>query len=197
MTLDSGWPATRANPPPALSQPRLRPRFAWHIPIDPDEVVRRVELRLGQEGTPCRGYIAAQQRVVDLRVLEADKHLWSPALGLQIEEDPEVEGGSIVQGLIGPEPAGWTAIAFCYVSIIAGLLFTLTLGVVQKFLGDYAWSFWIAGALMLSMVGVWWVARAGQKLAAPQTLVLRHFLEEVLQVDESQRLRTDADPYRE
>ena len=47
------------------------------------------------------------------------------------------------------------------------------------------------------LVGVWWVARAGQKLAAPQTLVLRHFLEEVLQVDESQRLRTDADPYRE
>ena len=103
----------------------------------------------------------------------------------------------MVHALIDPEPALWTAIAFCYVASITGLMFTLTLGFVQKFLDQYAWAFWVAGALLVGMIAVWFVARAGQKLAAPQTTELRHFLEGALELDESQRLRTDVDPYRE
>lgn len=168
-----------------------------HLQFEPDEVVQRIQRRLAAADAPCRGFVAEKQRVIDLRVLETDKHLWSPALGLQIEADEERGEGSVVHALIGPEPAVWTGIAFCYVALITGQLFTLTLGCVQKFLGQYAWAFWISGALLLAMIGVWFVARAGQKLAAPQTVVLRHFLEDVLELDSSQRARTDADPYHE
>lgn len=140
--------------------------------------------------------VADVQRVIDLRLPPEEKHLWSPALGLQIEANKEGEG-SVVHALIGPEPAVWTAIAFCYVALITGLLFTVTFGAVQNFLGQSPWAFWIAGALLLAMVGVWWVARAGKALAAPQTIVLRHFLEDALDLDPSERARTDSDPYHE
>lgn len=180
-----------------MSQPRLRPRFELHLQHEPDEIVQRIQRRLAAPDAPCRGFVAEKQRVIDLRVPEQDKHLWSPALGLQIEADPKQDQASVVHALIGPEPAVWTAIAFSYVALITGLLFTVTLGFVQKFLDQYAWSFWIAGGLLTAMVVVWFVARAGQRLAAPQTTVLRHFLEDVLELDESQRLRTDLDPYHE
>jgi len=159
--------------------------------------VQRIQRRLAASDAPCRGFVAEKQRVIDLRVSEQGKHLWSPALGLQIEADRERGDGSVVHALIGPEPGVRTAIAFCYVASITGLLFSLTLGFVQKFLDQYAWSFWVAGALLVGMIAVWFVARAGQRLAAPQTTELRHFLEDALELDISQRMRNDVDPYHE
>jgi hypothetical protein len=79
--------------------------------------------------------------------------------------------------------------------LITGLLFTVTFGLVQNFLGQSPWAFWIAGVMLLAMLVVWWVAQAGKVLAAPQTIVLRHFLEDSLGLDRSQRELTDADPY--
>ncbi len=165
------------------------------LALEPDEVVQCIQARLALPDCPCHGFVADVQRVIDLRIPQKDKHLWSPALGLQIEADREQGHGSVVHALIGPEPAVWTAIAFCYVAMITGLLFTVTLGAVQNFLGQSPWAFWIAGALLLAMLGVWFVARAGKQLAAPQTVILRHFLEDALGLDRSQRELTDVDPY--
>lgn len=167
------------------------------LALEPVEVVRCIQARLALPDCPCRGFVAELQRVIDLRMPPEEKHLWSPALGLQIEADPEQEGGSVVHALIGPEPAVWTAIAFCYVALITGLLFTVTFGAVQNFLGQSPWAFWLAGFMLLAMLAVWWIARAGKVLAAPQTVVLRHFLEDALGLDRSQRELTDADPYHE
>jgi hypothetical protein len=165
------------------------------LALEPDEVVRCIQERLALPDCPCRGFVAEVQRVIDLRMPPEEKHLWSPALGLQIEANSEQGKGSVVHALIGPEPAVWTAIAFCYVALITGLLFTVTFGAVQNFLGQSPWAFWIAGAMLLAMLAVWWIARAGKQLAAPQTVVLRHFLEDALGLDRSQRELTDADPY--
>lgn len=166
-----------------------------HLALEPDEVVHCIKARLAQPDCPCRGFVADVQRVIDLRMPAEGKHLWSPALGLQIEADTEQGRGSVVHALIGPEPAVWTAIAFCYVALITGLLFTITFGAVQNFLDQSPWAFWVAGGLLLAMLAVWWIARVGKQLAAPQTIVLRHFLEDALGLDRSERELTDADPY--
>ena len=177
-----------------MSQHLLRPRFALRVPWDADAVVRRFQERLAHPDCPCRGMVADLQRVIDLRVRAADRHLWSPALGLQIEPAEDGEG-SMVHGLIGPEPGVWTGIAFAYVGMATGLLFLLTLGSVQWSLGHDAWAFWLALVLVVGVASVWLVARAGQRLAAPQTAQLRHFLEEVLDLPRQERALTDEDPY--
>ena len=177
-----------------MSQHLLRPRFEVRVPWDADAVVRRVQERLARPESPCWGMVAELQRVIDLRMKPEEKHLWSPALGLQIEPDEE-SGGAVVHGLIGPEPAVWTGIAFAYVGLFTGLAFLLTLGAVQWSLGYTMWAFWLAGLLAIGVGGVWVVARTGRKLAAPQTAVLRHFIEEVLELPREERARTDEDPY--
>jgi hypothetical protein len=177
-----------------LSQHLLRPRFELHVRWDADAVVRRFQQRLALPDSPCRGMVADLQRVIDLRVRPEDKHLWSPALGLQIEPAEDGEG-AVVHGLIGPEPGVWTGIAFAYVGMATGVLFLLTLGTVQWSLDHQAWAFWLAGLLLFGIASVWLVARTGQRLAAPQTAQLRHFLEEVLELPREEQARTDADPY--
>lgn len=174
---------------------RLRPRFELRLPQDPDAIVRRVQERLGADDCPCRGMVADLQRVIDLRMPPEDKHLWSPALSLQIEPEPDGAEGSVVHGVIGPEPEVWTGIAFAYVGIGTGLLFLLTFGSVQLVLDHTPWAFWLAGLLAVAMASVWLVARTGKRLAAPQTVVLRHFLEDALELGPNERRHTDVDPY--
>lgn len=159
---------------------------------DPDAVVARLQAWLARPDCPCRGMVAAMQRVVDLRVRPEQRHLWSPALGLQIEED---EQGTVIHGLIGPEPGVWTCIAFSYVALATGLLFLLTFGFVQLSLGQTAWAFWLAAVLAALTATVWFVARAGQRLAAPQTAELRHVVEDALGLSAAEHARTDEDPY--
>lgn len=158
-------------------------------------MVRTLRDRLLEDNAPCVGMVAEVQRVIDLRVRPEDKHTWSPALSLQIEADPDQEGATLIRALIGPEPAVWTGIAFGYMALFTGVLFTVTFGVVQTSLGQPAWAFWIAGLLLLGFVGMWFFSRAGKQLAAPQTVVLRHFVEEALGLSAEEHARTDADPY--
>lgn len=145
---------------------------------------------------PCRGMVADLQRVIDLRVQPEERHLWSPALNLHVE--PAEDGdGSVVHGLIGPEPGVWTGIAFATVGIGTGLLFLLTFGTVQLSLGHSPWALWLAGILAIALLAVWAISRTGKRLAEPQTVVLRHFLEDALELDPDERRHTDADPYHD
>jgi hypothetical protein len=159
-----------------MSFPRLRPRFEMELPLTAAEAVARLRARLAEDGCPCRGMVADQQRHVDLRVHRAEQHLWSPALAMEIRD--REEGGSRVHALVGPNPSVWTMVAFSQLALITAALFLFTLGGVQLLLDRPPWALAAGGAALLLVAAVWLAARIGQRLAAPQTALLRRFLEE-------------------
>ena len=172
---------------------RLRPRFHLDLPFEGKEAIERLQVELDKPGCPCVGMVADLQLHFDLRMPKPERHLWSPALGGYFED--REEGGSTLHGLIGPNPSTWTAVAFSYLALFTGILFLLTLGGVQIFLENNPWGLYTAGFLAL-LVGVnWLIAQAGQKMAADQTALLRHFLEDIFQVGPEEHRRTDEDPY--
>lgn len=172
---------------------RLRPRFQLTLPFSGQDALGLLQKDLDRPGCPCVGMVADIQLHFDLRVPKEERHLWSPALSGYFED--QEEGGSVLHGLIGPNPSTWTAVTFSYLALFTGILFLLTLGGVQLFLENSPWALYLAGFLFL-LVGVnWLIAQAGQKMAADQTATLRHFLEDTFLVGSEEHDRTDEDPY--
>jgi len=157
------------------------------------EALRLLQARLDDPQCPCVGMVADLQLHYDLRIRQTERHLWSPALSGHFEDNDE--GGTVLFGLIGPNPSVWTAIAFSYLALGTGILFLLTLGGVQVFLGKNPWAFGASLALLVLMLVAWAIAQAGHKIAAPQTTILRHFLEDTFDLNAREHQRTDEDPY--
>ncbi|MBC8329643.1 MAG: hypothetical protein H8E31_12965 [Planctomycetes bacterium] len=152
----------------------LRPRFEFELPIAAAAAIARLREALAEPGCPCRGLVAELQGHVDLRVHRSEQHLWSPALTLEISERDD--GGALIRGLIGPNPAVWTLVAFSTLAFATAAMFLLTFGMVQLGLGESPWGLWLGAACLGMVLAVWAASRLGQRLAAPQTAVLRQFL---------------------
>ena len=145
---------------------------------------------------PCRGEIADRHGVVELRVLERDRHFWSPALSLTVADAADGQG-SVVHGVVGPNPEVWTMFALSYIAMFTLSSFAGTFGLVQWWLGERPWGLWAFAAVAVIVVLMVATSRVGQRLAAPQTAMLRHFVEEVLDAPEAERAVTELDPYHE
>jgi len=159
----------------------IRPRFRIEVSLTPDEIVERVSERLRRPDCPCAGAVADRHHVVELRVHERDRHFWSPTLGLTVVAAAG-RSGSVVHGLIGPSPSVWTLFALSYLAMSVLLLGVGIFGLIQGWLGLEPW-----GLLGVPVLAVVWasmvaVSRTGQRLAEPQTALLRQFLEEALAV---------------
>jgi len=70
-------------------------------------------------------------------------------------------------------------------------------GFVQWWLDLPPWGLYVAPVLVLGLALMYVSSRIGQGLAAPQTLMLRHFLEDALDLPDSEREVTVRDPYHE
>lgn len=159
---------------------RIRPRFRLELPLPPAAVVAAIVARLAEPGCPCWSMQSEQHRLIELRVLEEERHFWSPALSLTVSEDEE-GGGSVVDGLIGPNPNVWTLFAMLYMGLLTMILFAGILGLVQLALGEPLWGLWATGALLAALAGAYGLSQVGQRLAAPQTATLRRVLGEALE----------------
>ena len=175
---------------------RMRPRFRLSVPMTPAEVVARLEEQLNRPDCPCDGAVAANHQVVELRVLERDRHFWSPALSVTVAEDGDGRG-SVVHGLVGPGPNVWTLFAMTYMGLLTLLMFVGIFGLVQWSLGLHAWGLYGVPALILALVLMYGLSRIGQRLAAPQTFVLRDFLESAIGAPGIERSVTGRNPDRE
>lgn len=174
---------------------RLRPRFEIQLPIRGEQALNLLQQQLDLSNCPCVGEIMKVQQHFQLGIPKAERKFWSPVLSGHLEQPEDV--GSTLHGLIGPNPNLWTAVAFSYIAFGTGILFLLTLGGVQLFLGNSAWAFWVALALAFLMMVAWILSQVAQKLAAAQTAGLRHFLEATFQLDALEQQRTDQDPYHD
>ena len=88
--------------------------------------------------------------------------------------------GSVVHGLVGPNPNLWTLFAMTYMGLLTLLMFVGIFGLIQWSLDLYPWGLFVVPVLLVALGLMFGVSRIGQRLAAPQTAILRHFLEDVL-----------------
>jgi hypothetical protein len=161
-----------------MSLHQFRPRFRLQVPLQPKEVLDRLNQLIQDPQAPCTGHLADLQGHVDLQLPEKDRHTWSPTMGINVEER---DGGTLLRVLIGPNPGIWTAVMFSALGLITGIMFLLILGSVQLFLDKSAWAFTLVAIFTVLLIGVWMASRVGAKLAFPQTQQLRQILESVLQ----------------
>lgn len=170
----------------------MRPRFRQSVPIGPDRVIELLEQHLAQPDCPCRGAVAGNHRVVELNVLHRDRNFWSPSLSVTIGGD-EDGTGSVVHGLVGPNPNLWTLFAMTYMGLLTLLMFVGIFGLIQWWLDLYPWGLFIVPVLLVSIGLMFAMSRIGQRLAKPQTAMLRQFLEDVLSASPDERADFDDD----
>ncbi|MCF6342966.1 MAG: hypothetical protein L3J31_09205 [Bacteroidales bacterium] len=119
-----------------------------------------------------------------LKIPEDEQDYWSPELHVTVEG---VEGGSLVNGVVGPKPKIWTMFMFFYTGIIVIFIFGGALGVSQWMLGmnaPWLWSIPLAAFLWLV---VFLAAKFGQRQANRQMARLRNFLDLALEEAESKK----------
>lgn len=170
----------------------MRPRFRHSVPIGADQVIELLERHLAQPDCPCRGAVAGNHRVVELNVLQRDRNFWSPSLSVTVAD---VEDGqeSVVHGLVGPNPNLWTLFAMTYMGLLTMLMFVGIFGLIQWWLDLYPWGLFIVPVLLGAVVLMFGVSRVGQHLAAPQTAMLRKFLEDVLSAPSVERVESSGE----
>lgn len=173
----------------------FRPHFQFHSPLPVEEAAHHLDDLVKGEHPDYVGRMAREQRHAELRIPMADRHLWSPTLSVNLAASEEQTDGTQVTGLIAPHPNVWTAVMFCNLAFATGVLFLLTFGGVQLWLGHWPWAFVGAGVLLILLVVVYLISQAGQKLGAPQAVHLRHLLEAALAAPAEEIHRTDKDPY--
>ncbi|MCP3982152.1 MAG: hypothetical protein GY716_22830 [bacterium] len=157
---------------------RVRPRFRTAHSDAPEALLARIVDHVKQPACPCEYMASNPHRLVELRVPEAERHLWSPVLAVTISDG--TEGESVVDGLLGPSPSVWTFFAMLYTGLSTFILFALIFGTVQWSLNSRPWGLWVAVGLCVSLAAAYGSSLFGQRLAAPQTATLRRILDDAL-----------------
>ena len=169
---------------------QMRPRFCLPVSLGPDRVIERLEQRLAHPNCPCTGAVAGNHKVVELNALKRERHFWSPSLSVTVSAAKEGTG-SVVHGLVGPNANLWTLFAMTYMGLLTLLMFVGIFGLIQWSLDLDPWGLFVVPFLIVAMVMMFGVSRIGQRLAAPQTSMLREFLEDVLSAPEVEQADSD------
>jgi len=175
---------------------RVRPRFRVRVPFRGDEAVACIVARVERPDRPCRVMVSGRHGVVELRVNDGEQRSWSPVLAVTVSDADDGQG-SVVHGLVGPNPNLWTLFAMLYMGLWTGIMFAGVFGLVQWSLGESPWGLWVTGGLVAALAALYAASRFGQHLGAGQTAALRRVLEEALDLPVAERALTRRDPYHE
>lgn len=149
----------------------IRPRFKLRSPLSQDEIMDRLVNNTALDKT-VNTKLVLGQFFIDMPIQE--RHFWSPELKVTLEDDEynEYDGDTLIRVMVGPVYTVWVLFVFIYsflglLCLIGGMygLSNLTLGI------DSAWI-WCFPITFLLIVGVWVIAKSGQKAARDETLHL-------------------------
>ena len=149
----------------------IRPRFKLRSPLTHDQIMERLQVHTKLDKT-VNTKLELEQFFIKMPVSE--RHFWSPELKVTLEEDEfdEYNGDTLIRVMVGPEFTVWVLFVFIYsflglLCLIGGMygLSNLTLGI------NSAWI-WCFPITLLLILGVWVIAKSGQKAARDETLHL-------------------------
>jgi len=154
---------------------RIRPRYAFSVPLKKTEVLNKLREALKHMPSGLEGKFVKPLVVVS--VSEEKRHFWSPELSLDIEERDD---GTEIRCTLGPRSSLWTMFATFYgFSILVGIA-GLVLGFSQLTLGMNTYGFWLVPVSAVLLASAYGIALTGQKLSYEQMLELRNFIKNTL-----------------
>lgn len=154
---------------------RIRPRIRVETNISAEQIRMIISKRLDDPKTSIEGTILSNYGSIFPK--QEDQHYWSPQLTFTIEE---TQGGCLIEGLYGPQPAVWTMFVFFYAVIGFVALIISMIGLSYWSLGKSTSILWLVPLLILLFMSLYLVAYLGQKFGHRQMISLHHFMEECL-----------------
>ena len=158
---------------------RPRPLYEAHCGLAPSDVLERVRQALTAGGSPCEGHVG--RRHLNLHIHDADRHVWSPWISIEVKPHPE---GSYLRGYFGPHPSLWGIYTAMYAAqafiLIAGLMH----GWVSATLGEPITGLWVALAMGVTLFLSCATNIAGEWAGAPQMQLTRGFLRRTLGLED-------------
>jgi len=156
-----------------MSSLHIRPRFEQIVPGDPVRVREQLAEGLAREGEGFE--IKNFPEFLCLRIPEEDRHFWTPRLNLAIEDGGD--GTTRIQGIYGPNANVWGIFIYGYLTAGSVALFGGMFALAQWMIGQTPWGTWFAGAGLLGLLALYFVAQFGQKIGAQQTFHLHQVYE--------------------
>jgi hypothetical protein len=156
-----------------MSSFRVRPRFSQTVNLELEQVQRKIVQYVEKEAGKAPGGRVEVKNFpgyLTLRIPEEDQHFWSPLLNLSL--DSSEEGKTVIHGIYGPNANVWTIFLYGYLLFGTLSLFAGLLGISQWIVGVHPWGLYAFGGLLTAVIGLYFLAQFGQKLAARQTYLL-------------------------
>lgn len=154
---------------------RPRPRYECHSHLSRQDIRERFRSVLESGDDVCTGKVSA--RHLSLRIVDRDRHVWSPWISVELVDEPE---GTKLQGYFGPHPYLWGL----FTAVYATQVFLFVAGVVY---GTVSWSLdmpltglWVALAMVVTLGFSCALNIAGEWAGAPQMGLTRAFLARIL-----------------
>lgn len=160
--------------PTDAARPRPRPRFERTVPLPRDEVLARVRAALGRAPS-IRGLVLPTGRI-ELTVAEAEQHVWSPQLTVDVVDGPE-ESGSTLRARFGPHPNVWTLYVALYAVSVFFAIACAVYGASQAILDRTPWALWLTPIAVVLAALVYGASFVGQGLGSEQMYRVRAFLD--------------------
>lgn len=156
---------------------RSRPRFQHHSKRSPEQIRTSFRDCLKDNPHHITGQVFPSH--ILLRIKEDHRHVWSPQLSIDFEQD--YQGNIEVSGIYGPMPSIWTKIAFSYFLFGVLILFSAIIGGSQYVLGTHDWVLYLIPTSIIAIIITYLITQTGQKLGAEQTFILHHFYEKTME----------------
>lgn len=160
-----------------MASPRMRPVFEHPLAQAPQEFLDALRHRLAAAtGRPgeVKGQVFARGAI--LRLCDAERRVWSPALHLAIEPVPG-HALFVVRGTFSPSSPVWTAFLAIYLVLACGGIGAACWGGAQLTMHEAPWAF-LGVPIALALAGfTYGAAFIGQGLGGEDMFMLRNFVE--------------------
>tara|TARA_R110002124_G_scaffold47149_1_gene140649 strand:- start:86 stop:607 length:522 start_codon:yes stop_codon:yes gene_type:complete len=154
---------------------RIRPRIKVATSKTPDTLFDIISDNLNDNKYKIEGKVLPN--FITIYPPHEEQHYWSPQLTVTIEQ---LETGSLISGLYGPQPSVWTMFIFFYSFIGFVTLIVSLIGLSFISLDKNASILWFVPILIIIFLTLYLVAYLGQKFGHRQMIYLHHFMEECL-----------------
>ena len=152
---------------------RMRPRFEVVVPcLTASEHLRSALVR---DDAMCRGEVFGRHAVI--HVPEAEEHLWSPFLSLDLVAQRD---GTLVRGLFGPKPSIWSLFVAAYGVCAILVVFALGFAYAQWSIGQAPSALAVVPLAGVGALVTTGFARYGQWKGRAQMDQLRTFVDDAL-----------------
>ena len=157
---------------------RSRPRFKLKTRLSREEFTERLRKQFQIQNRSLGGYVGKELSVIRMRK-DKEKY-WAPQLQIRSESDDDDKDITVIRGLFGPRPAVWTFFIFLYTLGGTFLTFFGLIWFVQWRLDlDSSLIIWAWIGLFI-LIGTYVASKVGQNVAKKHIVVLRDFMEKVV-----------------